>query len=185
MTITSYVTLSRHWELHARIDLLMWSLIHFAVHCNLGSSHNGSILMIWCIHLSRSLFIFQLFRECHCWWTRESPRANVAKFYGRLRLICNLFLKLIEIVISWVYYTIPFCFSFFRHFYALFLNFLNYFVWLRITDEVLVPGMRIWSILLIKSDLKWCMHLSRSLFLYLSTYIGTLIDFVLYLNQNV
>ena len=30
-----------------------------------------------------------------------------------------------------------------------------------------VPEMRIWSILLIKSDLKWCIHLSRSLFLYL------------------
>ena len=27
--------------------------------------------------------------------------------------------------------------------------------------------MRIWSILLIRSDLKWCIHLSRSLFLYL------------------
>ena len=27
--------------------------------------------------------------------------------------------------------------------------------------------MRIWSILLIKSDLKWCLHLSRSLFSYL------------------
>ena len=26
--------------------------------------------------------------------------------------------------------------------------------------------MRIWSILLIKSELKWCIHLSRSLFLY-------------------
>ena len=26
--------------------------------------------------------------------------------------------------------------------------------------------MRIWSILLIKSNLKWCIHLSRSLFLY-------------------
>ena len=25
--------------------------------------------------------------ECHCWWTSESPRAHVAKFYGRLRLI--------------------------------------------------------------------------------------------------
>ena len=29
-----------------------------------------------------------------------------------------------------------------------------------------VPEMRIWSILLIISDLKWCIHLSRSLFLY-------------------
>ena len=26
--------------------------------------------------------------------------------------------------------------------------------------------MRIWSILLIKSDLKWCIHLSRSLISY-------------------
>ena len=36
----------------------------------------------------------------------------------------------------------------------------------RITDEGSVPEMRIWSILLIKSDLKWCIHLSRSLYLY-------------------
>ena len=33
-------------------------------------------------------------------------------------------------------------------------------------DESAVPKMRIWSILFIKSDLKWCIHLSRSLFLY-------------------
>ena len=45
-------------------------------------------------------------------------------------------------------------------------NFLNFIVWLRITDEGSVPEMRIWSILLIISDLKWCIHLSRSLFLY-------------------
>ena len=31
-------------------------------------------------------FIFQLIGECHCWRTSESPRAHVAKFYGRLRL---------------------------------------------------------------------------------------------------
>ena len=36
-----------------------------------------------------------------------------------------------------------------------------------ITDEGLVTEMRIWSILLIKSDLKWCIHLSKSLFLKL------------------
>ena len=35
---------------------------------------------------------------------------------------------------------------------------------LRITDEGSVPEMRVWSISLIKSDLKWCIHLSRSLF---------------------
>ena len=33
-------------------------------------------------------------------------------------------------------------------------------------DEGSVPEMRIWSILLIISDKKWCIHLSRSLFLY-------------------
>ena len=32
--------------------------------------------------------------------------------------------------------------------------------------RVSVPDMRIWSILLILFDLKWCIHLSRSLCLY-------------------
>ena len=36
----------------------------------------------------------------------------------------------------------------------------------RITDDGSVPEMRIWFILLIKYDLKWCIHNSRSLFLY-------------------
>ena len=38
---------------------------------------------------------------------------------------------------------------------------LSYCLWLRITDEGSVPKIRIWSILLIKSDLKWCIHISR------------------------
>ena len=38
--------------------------------------------------------------------------------------------------------------------------------WLRITDEGYVPEMRLSSILLVKLDLKWCIHLRRSLFLY-------------------
>ena len=66
--------------------------------------------------------------------------------------------KFIQIVILWVYYTIPFGFTLFWHFWAYISNFLNYFLWLRIT---------VWSISLIKSDLKWCIqhvHLSRSLF---------------------
>ena len=55
----------------------------------------------------------------------------------------------------------------FRHLWGInFQPFINYFVWLRITDEGSVPEMRIWSIMLIRSDLKWCIHLSRSLFLY-------------------
>ena len=50
--------------------------------------------------------IFQLLGEGDCWWTSESPRAHVVKFYGRFRLISSGFraskfsvLKLIEIVI--------------------------------------------------------------------------------------
>ena len=38
----------------------------------------------------------------------------------------------------------------------------------RITDEGSVPEMHIWSISFIKSDLKWCIHLSRSLFFNLN-----------------
>ena len=60
-----------------------------------------------------------------------------------------------------------FHFSLFWHFWASILNFCNSFVWPRITDEGSVPEMRIWSILFIKSDLKWCIHLSRSLFLHI------------------
>ena len=52
----------------------------------------------------------------------------------------------------------------------------NYFVWLRITDEGSVPEMRIWSILLIQSDLKWCLHLSKSLFLYLFSNLTLLLN---------
>ena len=40
----------------------------------------------------------------------------------------------------------------------------SYFIWLRITDEGSVPEMRIWSILLIKSVLKWCTHLNKIIF---------------------
>ena len=51
-----------------------------------------------------------------------------------------------KVIIVWEYNTNPSC-------------------WIvRIVHKV-TPEMRIWSILLIKSDLKWCIHLSRSLFL--------------------
>ena len=58
------------------------------------------------------------------------PRAHAAKFYGRLRLIHSVLrastfsvLKLIEIVILWVYYTIPFGFSLFLHFRTIIFSF--------------------------------------------------------------
>ena len=94
-----------------------------------------------------------------------------AKVYGRLRLIrivlrASTFsvLKLIEIVILLVHYTsllAAACFGMFVHH----INVLNYFVCLRTTDESSVPEMRIRSKLLIKCDLKWCIHLSKRLFL--------------------
>ena len=97
-----------------------------------------------------------------------------SEFLGRLRLIRSVLraskffvLKLIETIIVWVYYTIPSDLSLFRHFCVSLFNFWNYFVWLRITGEGSVPEIHKWPILIIKSDLKWCIHLSRTLFLYL------------------
>ena len=63
-------------------------------------------------------------------------------------------LKLIEIVILWVYYTIPFGFSLFRLFLVITFQLFKLTLWLRITDEGSVPEMRIWSMSLILSDLK-------------------------------
>ena len=110
--------------------------------------------------------------ECHCWWTRVSPRTHVAKFYVRLQLIRSVLraskfsvLKFIEIVILWIYYMASLLASAsFGTFVTSLFNILNYFVWLRIIDEGSVPEMRIWSILLMKSDSKCCIHLD--LFLY-------------------
>ena len=103
-----------------------------------------------------------------------SPRAHVAKLYDRLQLIRSFLraskvsvLKFIEIVILWIYYMVSLLTSAcFCTFVTSLFNFLNYFVRLRITDEGSVPEMRIWSTLLIKSDLKWCIHLD---FFYIST----------------
>ena len=99
----------------------------------------------------------------------EFPRGHmiVAKFYVRLQLILSVLraskfsvLKLIEIVISWaLLHGIPFGFSFFWYFWDISFQLLNYFVWLRITDGGSVPEMRIRAILLMKSDVKWCIHL--------------------------
>ena len=95
--------------------------------------------------------------------------AHVAKFYVRLQLIRSVLrastfsmLKFIEIVILLIYYMAFLLAS--ASFVTSLFNFLNNFVWLRITGEGSVPEMRIRSILLMKSDLKWCIHLG--LFLY-------------------
>ena len=113
---------------------------------------------IWHAHITSTtfffpfpflLFPFKQLGECHCWYTRVSPRAHVAKFYVRLQLIRSALrtskfsvLKFIEIVILWLYYlasllaSVSFC-----TFVTSLFNFLDYFVWLRITDEGSVPFM--------------------------------------------
>ena len=72
----------------------------------------------------------------------------------RLRASKFSVLKLLKIVILWVYYTIPFGFSLVLALLGNRFNFWNNFVWLRINDEGSLPEMRIWSILLIKSVFK-------------------------------
>ena len=81
------------------------------------------------------------------------------------------------------YYTIPFGFSLFWHFQVDIFNFWNLFVWRRISGEGSLSEMRIWSIFLVNSDLKWCIHLSRSLFLNISKqhdliYILNYLDYI-------
>ena len=93
--------------------------------------------------------------ECHCWWTRVSPMAHVAKFYVRLQLIFSVLraskfsvLKFIEIVIFGVYSPSLLASVCIGTFVISLFNFFSYFVWLRIIDDVSVLEMRIWSILL-------------------------------------
>ena len=56
----------------------------------------------------------------------------------------------------------------FKYIWDITFQLINDFVWQRITDEGSVTEMRIWSKMLIQSDLKWCTNLSRSLFSYLN-----------------
>ena len=101
----------------------------------------------------------------HCWLTRVSPRAHVAKFYVRFQLIRSVLraskfsgVKFIEFIILWIYHMASLLAS--ASFLVIFdISVLNYLVWLRITDEGSVPEVHIWSILLMKSNLKCCIHL--------------------------
>ena len=145
-----------------------------------------------------SLYIFIISTT---WWVsllvdQSPPRAIVATFYGRLWLICS---ESVEIVrVYWVDVTAggPVNIECFRvkiywncnfvgllhhqfwlqlvlalswhHFQTFGIN----FVWLMIIDEVSVPKCAYRPYCLLKSDLKWCIHLSRGLFLY-SNYLLT------------
>ena len=110
-----------------------------------------------CLWIWLPFYLLHLSLECHAlfqWFVRASK-------FSELKLIIDWNCNFVG------YYTIPFGFSLFQHFWSSITFYLvKYFVWLRITDEGSVPEMRIWSILLINSNLKWCKRLSRSLFLY-------------------
>ena len=149
-------TLCCHWSLPFRISSRCHHYSTKDVDCHYLQNvtftgcvnHKLKIYMshrIYAAPLSGFLFSNALSCDCHC-------QRNVA-FLLRKSSINYM---------SYSIRVIPLMGNLLHHFQP----FVNYFVWLRITDEGSVPEMRIWSILLIKSDLKWCIHVSRSLFLY-------------------
>ena len=120
-----------------------------------------------------SHFIFQLLGECHCWWSSEFSRAHVAKFYDRLWSIRSVLraskLSVFKIHLNCYLVgvlhnpvSLQLVLVLLEHYFKLF----YYFVLLLVTYEGSVPEKHRWSLLLIKSDLKRCIHLRRSLFLY-------------------
>ena len=143
-------------ELVISTDLLRFENPSVLLFC---LTHFLKSVLKWCIHLVRSIFsFFKPLGECHCWWTRESQKAYIAKFYGQLQLIRSILghqnfprLKLIEIVILWVYYTTPLSFSLFSHFWDIAFQLFILLFCLKITDEGSVPEMRILFVLLTKS----------------------------------
>ena len=63
---------------------------------NLNPNENGVYILV------EVSFYFQLLRECHCWWTSVFPRAYVAKFNGRLRLMrSDLRASQLRVKIDW------------------------------------------------------------------------------------
>ena len=95
-------------------------------------------------------------------WISSSVEKSLSQLLTRTT--CTVLVESIVLMILWVYYTIPLGFTLFLALLGITFVLLNYIFWLRITDEGPLPEMRIWSILLFKSDLKYCIHLSRSLF---------------------
>ena len=124
----------------------------------------------WCVrlwrHVPTRLMKSALRMDRRTWTSMGTVSIIMSHIYGRLWLIRSVkysVFKLTKIVILWVYYTIPFGFSMFWHIWGITFQLLKLLCWLKITDEDSVLEMRIWSILLIKSDLKWLVEVS---FLY-------------------
>ena len=75
----------------------------------------------------------------------------IAKRFESIKIFC---VKLIEIVILWVYYTISFSFSLFRHFWGITFQLFKKLPLAKDHWRGSVPVMRIWSILLMESNFK-------------------------------
>ena len=107
------------------------------------------------------------------WKFRYFVLAFVAKFYGLLWLIRSVWEhQHFPFKIDWNSYFVgllqhPFWLQLYLALFGHHIATFKLLCWFRITDEGPVPEMRIWSILLIKSDLKWCIPLSsKSLFTF-------------------
>ena len=119
--------------------------------------------------ISQPVFYGDLDLRCHCWWTSESPRAHVAKSYGRLRLIRSVWRasKLPVYKINWngKFITIPFGFSLFWYLLVITLQLLNTTClakdhWRGFSTR---NAHMVYIVNLIR--LKWFIPLSRSLYL--------------------
>ena len=77
----------------------------------------------------------------------------------------------------------PFWLKLLSPFFNIIFQLFNYFLWLRITEEGSIPEMSKWSISLIKSDLNWCIHLSKvSIYISNDTNVNDLVALILMLK---
>ena len=131
----------------------------------------------------KSRFIFQLLGDCHCWWTKEFPRAHVVKFYGRLRLIPSVLraskfsmLKLTEIVVCFLHHPL-----WLYLYLSLLGNHFSIFKLLSLANDLWwgfsTRNTHLVHILLIASDSKWCIHLSWIFVSYYQLQIGPICVF--------
>ena len=139
-----------------------WKLFLFP-----GPSHMvwGSRFSVWgisrCCVLDIILFsviLYSIYPLCNC--KIQMFHCLIMKFQP---------ISLFQANIIWAFCFFHFGFTLFRYFLGI--PFFNSFVWQRVTEDGSVPEMRIWSILLIQSDLVWSMHLGKSIFLYLTNEI--------------
>ena len=104
------------------------------------SVRNRSVIELFCGVVCVVILPFWHF----CWYRGFCHRTESDLF---LFLLCGFISPFLLALV---------CFSTFMHHFPIF----NYFLSLRITDQGSVPKMRIWSMVLTKSDSKLCIHLT-------------------------